>query len=155
MKCLVFAALLTLTACAPPMLDTSGRSSFTPSAPMKILPFHEGGLLFDYENRREKLARYPGWVNMCEGGVSGATIFISLPNACTCPDTLWGFHGAINFYTQQPLPKANEYVLRYYLPNTRHFFLTTVLNAPPGRNVYITGLDLHRMDGVRLCNDGE
>lgn len=148
---LIAAIAATLAACAPPMLDTSGRSSFTPSAPPIVVPHSQGGLFHIYENNRKRLARHNGVVNLCAGGQSAHTIFISLPNACTCPDAPWDFHGPADIFGN-PLPRArNRELARYYLPTTRRWF-QDVASWKYGRDFEtLTGLDLHRMDGVRLC----
>lgn len=126
MRRVVVISLLLLASCGYPRSD-SGRI---------IIKDDSGGVISEYEKERAKLASDPSGVALCGTLESAATIFVSLPNACSCPDAVFNFHGSTKNFRYSPEGTAilasyyPEPLRSWYLREASHLLFTDYATLP-------------------------
>jgi hypothetical protein len=108
-----------------------------------------GGQIPAYERKRERLAAADS-VALCGNIRSAATIFVSLPNACACPDAVFGFHGAR--MGLHPSPGGTATIASHYPPPLRDWYQANAAHLYwPQDYATLTAGELAAMGEVTLC----
>lgn len=114
-----------------------------------IIQDDNGGPIEEYEKTRAKLSSDPSGVKLCGNIQSAATIFVSLPNACSCPDAMFGFHGATKMFKYSPEGTATmasyypEPLKSWYKREAAHLMFTDLAK--------LTARELDTMNVLEIC----
>ena len=108
-----------------------------------------GGSIEEYEKARVKLASDPVGVALCGNIHSAATIFVSLPNACSCPDALFGFHGATKMFRYSP--EGTAIMASYYPEPLKSWYLRKASRLMFTDHVTLTARELAAMNILETC----
>lgn len=135
----VVISLLLLAACGNPR-SPDGRV---------LIENDNGGLIAEYESERVKLASDPSGVVLCGEIESAATIFVSLPNACSCPGAVFRFHGATKSFRQYP--KGTAVMASYYPEPLRSWYLRNAAHLMLSDHATLTARQLAAMGILKSC----
>ena len=108
-----------------------------------------GGPITEYEQKRAILAYHPAGIILCGNIGSAATIFVSLPNACACPDALFHFHGAHKGV--QPSIEGTARLMAYYPEPLRTWFVHEAAHLTLTDYATLTARDLAAMNVLEVC----
>jgi hypothetical protein len=136
---LVVTCLLLLTACGHTRTE-SGRI---------LIQDDNGGIISEYEITRKKLASDPNGIALCGNIHSAATIYISLPNACSCPDALFGFHGAAKMFRYSP--EGTSIMASYYPEPLKSWYLRNASHLMFNDHATLTARKLNNMGILDIC----
>lgn len=139
MKRVVVISLILLAACGYPR-SPDGRV---------LVEDDKGGVISEYEKERVKLASDPSGVVLCGEIESAATIFVSLPNACSCPDAVFNFHGATKGFQQSP--KGTAVMASYYPEPLRSWYLRNAAHLMLSEHATLTARQLAAMGILKSC----
>jgi len=139
MKRTVAIGLLLLSACGYPR-SPDGRI---------LIEDDKGGVISEYEKERVKLASDPSGVVLCGKIGSAATIFVSLPNACSCPDALFNFHGSTKDFRYSP--EGTAILASYYPEPLRSWYLREASHLLFTDHVTLTARELDAMNVLETC----
>ncbi len=131
--------LLLLSACGYPRTE-DGRI---------VIKDDTGGVISEYEKERVKLASDPSGVVLCGKIESAATIFVSLPNACSCPDALFNFHGATKNFRYSP--EGTAILTSYYPEPLRSWYLRKASHLLFTDHATLTARELDAMNVLETC----
>jgi hypothetical protein len=107
-----------------------------------------GGRLDRYAARYERLIDRT--VVLCGRLNSAATMFLSLPKACACPDAVFGFHGARAGL--QHSWSGTVRIASYYPLRLREWFLREAAHLYwPQDYRTLTAKELEQMGVVKIC----
>lgn len=135
----IAAIVLSLTACGYARTE-DGRI---------LIQDDNGGLIAEYENTRVELASDPSGVALCGAIVSAATIFVSLPNACSCPDALFYFHGSTKSFRYSP--EGTAAMASYYPEPLKSWYLREASHLMFTDHATLTARELDAMDVLETC----
>lgn len=138
-KALVVVILPLLVACGYPR-SGDGRI---------LIENDRGGLIKEYEETRAKLASKPEGVALCGTIGSAATIFISLPNACSCPDAQFNFHGATERFRYSQ--KWTDAIASYYPEPLKSWYLREASHLMFTDHATLTARELDAMNVLETC----
>lgn len=139
MKRTVAIGLLLLSACGYPR-SPDGRI---------LIEDDKGGVISEYEKERVKLASDPSGVVLCGKIGSAATIFVSLPNACSCPDALFNFHGSTKNFRYSP--EGTAILASYYPEPLRSWYLREASYLLFTDHATLTARELDAMNVLETC----
>lgn len=108
-----------------------------------------GGLIAEYESTRAELASDPVGVALCGTIESAATMFVSLPNACSCPDALFNFHGATKSFRYSPEGTAT--MASYYPEPLKSWYLREASHLMFTDHATLTARELDAMNVLETC----
>lgn len=108
-----------------------------------------GGFITEYQETRTKLASDPSGVVLCGTIESAATIFVSLPNACSCSDALFNFHGATKSFRYSPEGTAT--IASYYPEPLRSWYLREAAHLMFTDHAALTARELDAMNVLKIC----
>jgi len=131
--------LLLLTACGHARTE-DGRI---------LIKDDNGGLIAEYEKTRVKLSSDPAGVALCGAIVSAATIFVSLPNACSCPYALFYFHGSTKSFRYSP--EGTAIMASYYPEPLKSWYLREASHLMLTDHATLTARKLDDMDILEIC----
>lgn len=109
----------------------------------------KGGVISEYEKERAKLASDPSGVVLCGKIGSAATIFVSLPNACSCPDALFNFHGSTKNFRYSP--EGTAILASYYPEPLRSWYLREASHLLFTDHATLTARELDAMNVLETC----
>ncbi len=109
----------------------------------------KGGVISEYEKERVKLASDPSGVVLCGKIGSAATIFVSLPNACSCPDALFNFHGSTKNFRYSP--EGTAILVSYYPEPLRSWYLREASHLLFTDHATLTARELDAMNVLETC----
>lgn len=109
----------------------------------------KGGFISEYEKERVKLASAPSGVVLCGEIESAATIFVSLPNACSCPDALFNFHGSTKNFRYSP--EGTAILASYYPEPLRSWYLREASHLLFTDHATLTARELDAMNVLETC----
>lgn len=109
----------------------------------------KGGVISEYEKERVKLASDPSGVVLCGKIGSAATIFVSLPNACSCPDALFNFHGSTKNFRYSP--EGTAILASYYPEPLRSWYLREASHLLFTDHATLTARELDAMNVLETC----
>ena len=108
-----------------------------------------GGPITEYEQKRAMLAYHPAGIILCGNIGSAATIFVSLPNACACPDALFHFHGArVGIHHS---PEGTAVMASYYPEPLRDWYLREAAHLILTDYATLTARELAAMNVLEVC----
>ena len=145
-----------LAACVPTSPETPRRADFAPAdIPGQLrlcnLP---GGWLDPILADRRALAASGRSVRLCGTVTSAHTTFLTLPDVCAEPGTVFRFHGT-STVTGAPGPRHGAYRIANRLPAPiRGWYLDHASHVFGTRTMDRTAEDLARIGAVRLCRTG-
>lgn len=108
-----------------------------------------GGLISEYEITRKKLASDPAGVTLCGTIHSAATIFVSLPNACSCSDAVFNFHGSTKSFRYSPEGTAT--LASYYPEPLKSWYLRKAAHLMFTDHATLTARELDAMNVLKIC----
>ena len=135
----VILCLLLLLACDYPRSE-GGRI---------LIKDDSGGSIVDYEKTRIRLASNPSGVALCGTIESAATIFVSLPNACSCSDALFNFHGATKSFYHSP--EGTAIMASYYPEPLKSWYLREASHLIFSAHATLTARELAAMGVLEIC----
>lgn len=109
----------------------------------------KGGVISEYEKERVKLASDPSGIVLCGKIGSAATIFVSLPNACSCPDALFNFHGSTKNFRYSP--EGTAILTSYYPEPLRSWYLREASHLLFTDHATLTARELDAMNVLEIC----
>lgn len=113
-----------------------------------VISNDNGGRLDKYAARVERYQDKS--VVLCGHIDSAATMYLSLPNVCACPDALFRFHGARVMWMYDPV--GTQILASYYSPRLREWFLREAAHLYGPQNFKVlTAKELEQMGAVTLC----
>lgn len=136
---IVTICLLLLTACGHSRTE-DGRI---------LIKDDNGGLIAEYEKTRVKLASDPAGVALCGTITSAATMFISIPTACSCPDAIFNFHGATKSFRYSPEGTAT--IASYYPEPLKSWYLRKASHLMFTDHATLTARELDAMNVLKIC----
>ena len=139
MKRVVVISLLLLASCGYPRSE-NGRI---------VIKDDSGGVISEYEKERAKLASDPSGVALCGTLESAATIFVSLPNACSCPDAVFNFHGSTKNFRYSP--EGTAILASYYPEPLRSWYLREASHLLFTDHATLTARELDAMNVLEIC----
>ena len=108
-----------------------------------------GGAIPKYQKKYEHLKKSSTKVTLCGNIGSAATIFVSLPNVCACPEAKFLFHGArIGFLHS---PEYTEVMADYYPKQLRTWYMREAGHLILTDHVTLTTQDLITMNILEAC----
>ncbi len=131
--------LLLLTACGYSRSE-SGRI---------LIKDDNGGVIAEYEETRDKLASDPAGVALCGTLNSAATIYVSLPNACSCSDALFNFHGSTKSFRYSP--EGTAILASYYPEPLKSWYLREASRLMFTDYATLTARELDDMNILEHC----
>jgi uncharacterized Fe-S cluster-containing protein len=114
-----------------------------------IIKDDNGGSIEEYEKTRAKLASDPVGVALCGNIQSAATIYVSLPNACSCPDALFSFHGATRMFRYSP--EGTAIMTSYYPEPLKSWYLREAAHLMYTDHATLTARKLDTMNVLEIC----
>jgi hypothetical protein len=108
-----------------------------------------GGSIEEYEKTRSKLGSDPAGVALCGNIQSAATIFVSLPNACSCEDALFNFHGATRRF--QYSTEGTAIMASYYPEPLKSWYIREASRLMFTDYATLTARELHTMNVLETC----
>lgn len=139
LRAITIGSLLLLAACGHPRTE-DGRI---------VIKDDKGGVISDYEKERVKLASAPSGVVLCGEIESAATIFVSLPNVCSCPDALFNFHGSTKNFRYSP--EGTAIMASYYPEPLRSWYLREASHLMFTDHATLTARELDAINVLEIC----
>ena len=130
-----------------PLLAACGYTRFADGR--IVIQDDNGGVISDYEITRKKLASDPDGVALCGTIKSAATIYVSLPNACSCPDAIFGFHGATKMFRYSP--DGTAIMASYYPEPLKSWYLRKASHLMFTDHATLTAKQLDYMNVLETC----
>lgn len=108
-----------------------------------------GGIISEYKIIRKKLASDPAGVALCGTIHSAATMFISIPKACSCPDAIFNFHGATKNFLYSP--EGTAIMASYYPEPLKSWYLREASHLIFTDHATLTARELDAMNVLKIC----
>ena len=135
-------AALVLAACTP----------LPPLPPVVNVIYDGGGLPMPRAATIKQMTRVGTTVRIEGRCNSACTMYLAVPNVCVAPDAVLGFHSAWSVHAtdRMYIGVINQFVSRHYPDNLKSLFLSDYSKSV--EFTYLTGQQVHDLDGVRLCD---